>query len=300
MDVVPRNEALARIEISVQAVILFLAITGNSLVLLSMKMRTRHLSRMHMFIVHLCIADLFVALFSVLPQMSWDITYRFYGGDAVCRIVKYFQVVAMYASSYVLVMTAIDRYFAICHPLISHKWTTKVVHKMIFIAWLLSLLFAVPQMIIFALREVKPGSATYDCWSVFEPLWMLQVYITWVTVAVYIAPTIILTICYGFICHAVWKSGKFSSVMSQGTFKTDLKRTGGLLGGLSEEKLNNRAINTPGDCSISRAKIKTVKLTLTVITCYLICWSPFFIGQMWSAYDINAPFQGKSIYLVRL
>ncbi len=43
--------------------------------------------------------------------------FRFKGNDFLCRSVKYFQVVAMYASSYVLVSTAIDRYLAICHPL---------------------------------------------------------------------------------------------------------------------------------------------------------------------------------------
>ncbi len=69
----------------------------------------KKLSRMNMMIVHLSLADLFVAFCNVLPQLIWDITYRFYGGDFLCRFVKFVQVVAMYASSYVLVTTAIDR-----------------------------------------------------------------------------------------------------------------------------------------------------------------------------------------------
>ena len=36
--------------------------------------------------------------------------FRFYGGDFLCRTVKYGQVIAMYASSYVIVSTAADRY----------------------------------------------------------------------------------------------------------------------------------------------------------------------------------------------
>ena len=35
---------------------------------------------------------------------------HFYGGSAVCKAVKYAQVLAPYLSSYTLVMTAVDRY----------------------------------------------------------------------------------------------------------------------------------------------------------------------------------------------
>ena len=54
--------------------------------------RRKKLSRMNLMIVQLSVADLFVAFFNVLPQIIWDITYRFYGGDCLCRLVKYFQV----------------------------------------------------------------------------------------------------------------------------------------------------------------------------------------------------------------
>ena len=39
--------------------------------------------------------------------MTWP---HFYGGSAVCKAVKYVQVLAPYLSSYTLVMTAVDRY----------------------------------------------------------------------------------------------------------------------------------------------------------------------------------------------
>ena len=48
-----------------------------------------------------------------------------------------------------------------------------------------------------------------------------------------------------------------------------------------------------GDHGISRAKMRTIKLTLTVVICYLACWSPFFIAQMWAVYDPTAPFYGE-------
>jgi hypothetical protein len=36
---------------------------------------------------------------------------------------------------------------------------------------------------------------------------------------------------------------------------------------------------------ISRAKIKTIKLTVTVILCYVVCSTPFIAALLWSAYD---------------
>ncbi|GFS11177.1 annetocin receptor [Elysia marginata] len=104
-----RDENVALIEVSVSATILCLAIVGNVCVLISLANRRKRLSRMHLMILHLSLADLFVAFFNVLPQLAWDITYRFEGGQFLCVAVKYCQVVAMYASSYVLLATAIDR-----------------------------------------------------------------------------------------------------------------------------------------------------------------------------------------------
>ena len=54
--------------------------------------RRKKLSRMNLLISHLALADLFVAFFNILPQLIWDITFRFIGGPFLCRVVKYFQV----------------------------------------------------------------------------------------------------------------------------------------------------------------------------------------------------------------
>ncbi|OXA62187.1 Vasopressin V1a receptor [Folsomia candida] len=37
--------------------------------------------------------------------------------------------------------------------------------------------------------------------------------------------------------------------------------------------------------AISRAKIKTIKLTITVICCYIVCSTPFMAALLWSAFD---------------
>ncbi|KAI8776010.1 cephalotocin receptor 2, partial [Biomphalaria glabrata] len=69
-----RDEGLAVIEVTVSATILFLAVAGNGCVVISLANRRKRLSRMHLMILHLSLADLFVAFFNVLPQLAWDIT----------------------------------------------------------------------------------------------------------------------------------------------------------------------------------------------------------------------------------
>ncbi|KAH9523830.1 copper transport protein ctr1 [Bulinus truncatus] len=202
MDGVDRD--LQKVEIAVLATILYMALFGNGVVLLVLRLRRQKLSRMQWFIAHLAFADIFVALFNVMPQLINDVTSVFLADDVTCKFVKYVQVIAMYVSSYVLVMAAIDRYLSICHPLASQTMSPKRVHLMIALAWFLSLLFALPQVFIFSMSSGDLGQQ--DCMVTFQPGWGLQAYITWVFVSDYLVPFIILAFCYGRICHVVWLS----------------------------------------------------------------------------------------------
>lgn len=44
---------------------------------------------------------------------------------------------------------------------------------------------------------------------------------------------------------------------------------------------------------ISKAMSKTVRMTLVIVLVYTVCWSPFFIVQLWAAWDPNPPDQGQ-------
>lgn len=49
------------------------------------------------------------------------------------------------------------------------------------------------QVFIFSRSEVAPGE--YDCWGHFAEPWGLKAYVTWMTVAVFLLPALIITIC---------------------------------------------------------------------------------------------------------
>jgi hypothetical protein len=77
------------------------ALIGNTIVLvIVLNKRHRHITRMDFFILHLTIADLLVAFFSVLPMLIWKSTITFFGGDFLCRIVAFLMLAASYISVY--------------------------------------------------------------------------------------------------------------------------------------------------------------------------------------------------------
>ena len=101
-------------------------------------------------------------------------------------------------------MTAIDRYRAIVQPLSTYTWTLRRAHGMIAIAWGIAIVFSIPQLFIFGMREVYPGSGVYDCWAYFSPPWTMKLYITSFTLTIYVLPFFILLVLYGNICVHVW------------------------------------------------------------------------------------------------
>ena len=152
-----RDEDLALVEVATLGTLFVLIVFGNCCVLLALALRRLKMTRMYYFLLHLCISDLMTGFFTVLPQLAWDITYRFNGGNVLCKSVKFMQLMGPYLSSYVLVVTAIDRYQAICFPLSNCSWTPFRSKLMISCAWITSIVCCLPQIYIFSYQEI-PGT----------------------------------------------------------------------------------------------------------------------------------------------
>lgn len=283
-----RDEELAKAEIGVLAAILVVTMAGNLGVLLAMYRLRKKMSRMHLFILHLGLTDLGVALFQVLPQMIWEVTYRFQGPDPLCRAVKYLQVLSMFASTYMLIAMTLDRYMAVCHPLRTLQQSSYQAYLMIGITWLLSCLLSLPQIFIFSMQEIREGSGVLDCWADFRYSWGAKAYITWITLCVFVLPVAILTVCYSLICHKICKN-------LRGKTQSCHPCTAAISYAATAQK---GARYHPGSRvssvhTISRAKIRTVKMTFVIVLAYVACWAPFFSVQMWSVWDTNAPNEGE-------
>jgi hypothetical protein len=152
---------------------------------------------------------------------------------------------------------------------------------------------ATKKLVLFSYRETIPGSGVFDCWESISsgPSWKIKAYITWMSVSIYFAPFCILTYTYSRICYVVWISiGSGSKINTTNryprTWKISFSKTYTVHDEQDEHSIRKPRVHRR---SVSNSKLKTIKLTLLVILCYLFSWGPFFVAQMWLAYDINAP-----------
>ncbi|XP_001520272.2 vasopressin V2 receptor [Ornithorhynchus anatinus] len=293
-----RDEALARAEITLLAV-MFVGVAGSNTLVLGALARQgrRQRAPMHVFITHLCLADLAVALFQVLPQLLWDITDRFQGPDLLCRAVKYLQMVGMYASSYMIVAMTLDRHHAICRPMATFRRGGARWNMPVLVAWASSLVLSLPQIFIFSLMRMPDGA--YDCWAQFAEPWGSKAYVTWITLVVFVLPTAGIATCQVLI---------FREIHTSLYQKRKRIREGGRgrrrwpLG--SREGRGGRARVPVGGAAeasrVSGAMAKTVRMTLVIVLVYVLCWAPFFLVQLWAVWDPHSPKNGPAFTLIML
>ncbi|OQV20659.1 putative Gonadotropin-releasing hormone receptor [Hypsibius exemplaris] len=124
-----------------------LAMIGNSCVIVQLcrkRLRERSFSNINFLILQLAISDLSVALFCLLADGIWKLTYHWHAGDFMCKGVKYLQMFSLYTSTYIIVTISLDRCIKIRFALtrFDHK---RVVKTMSVCAWIMAGICSLPQ-----------------------------------------------------------------------------------------------------------------------------------------------------------
>ncbi|XP_059085865.1 vasopressin V2 receptor-like [Tigriopus californicus] len=96
-------------KIYVLSSIILLTLLGNGYVFFSIVSRARKtaysyngkMTRMYYFMLHLSSADILTALLTLLSELIWTFTSpHFYGGNLVCKAVKFLQMIGPYLSPF--------------------------------------------------------------------------------------------------------------------------------------------------------------------------------------------------------
>lgn len=74
-------------------------------------------SAIYALILHLSVADILVTFFCIIGEALWSYTVQWMAGDIACKLVKIFQMFALYLSTNVLVLIGIDRWVAVKYPM---------------------------------------------------------------------------------------------------------------------------------------------------------------------------------------
>lgn len=292
-------------------IIFFLTLVSNVFVLCAVLLKNRHkqpLSRVQLFMVHLTVADILVALLNILPQLAWDLSVHFRGGAVLCKLVKFAQVYVLYLSTYILSGMSLDR--LITMRAIESQWQTaslkrtddhqqnldrspqsnkvkfnnhrcrvgyrKFAKKLIISAWLLAIILSIPQLLIFSYVEISPDASTssrYDCQGDFSwHPYAEQIYATYFVVIILGVPVFIMLSCYIQICLIIVRIQKHHMTKTTSAPANLGVATAGFF------ESNRR---------ITLAKVRMVKMTFTVVLCFIICWSPFSVAELLLAYRIR-------------
>ncbi|XP_043934955.1 probable G-protein coupled receptor 150 [Protopterus annectens] len=249
----------------ISLVILFvLTVFGNLMVVVKIVSNWKN-RRVDFIYISLASADLCVALMTLLSQIIWECLQDVWlAGDFACRIVKVAQIFGLMASSNMIVVVALERQHVVVNPL----QLPLPIRKLSFIAWASALLLSMPQAVVF---RVIQTSSTRQCLSIFSdlPKWHFQIYIIYGAMTVFFIPFCVLCFAYTRILWTVWSKEK-------GLRENPLKlgKAAAKSGGDFSFTLN------PANSYLPKAKIKTLKMTLVIILCFILCGLPYFVVEM--------------------
>ncbi|XP_043664149.1 RYamide receptor isoform X1 [Vespula pensylvanica] len=229
--------------------IFVVALIGNGLVCYVVQSSPRMQTVTNYFIVNLAISDILIAVFCVPTTFVSILILQYWSfGRTLCPIVNYSQAVSVLVSAYTLVAISIDRYIAIIWPL-KPRMSKKQATLLILSVWLLALIVSFPIALVSELFQPRIDHYVKCNKFICRENWQSEKHRYYYTVALlvlqYLIPLMVLLFTYTSIAIIVWG-----------------KRPPG-------EAENTR------DQRMARSKRKMVKMMITVVLVFTMCWLPF-------------------------
>ncbi|XP_026077986.1 pyroglutamylated RFamide peptide receptor-like [Carassius auratus] len=263
---IPELPAGAKTTFVVMYVIIFaLALVGNSLVVCIVLRKRALRTATNIFICSLAVSDLLITFFCIPFTLLQNISSEWLGGVLVCKTVPFVQTTAIVTGILTMTCIAVERYQGIVYPLkMKRQYTPKRAYRMLGLVWIAAVMVGSPMLFVQQL-EVK-YDFLYDhhhvcCQERWHSLLHRQVYTTFIMVALFLLPLAAMLFLYSRIGIELWirKRVGDSSVLST---------------------MNHREIN-----KISRGKKRAVKMMITIVLLFTVCWAPFHIVHMLFEYN---------------
>ncbi|XP_078589986.1 gonadotropin-releasing hormone receptor-like [Branchiostoma floridae x Branchiostoma japonicum] len=238
--------------------ILFVIAAIGNLFMARATLRLRRRSGIYLLLLHLSVGELLVTCITMPSEAIWAYTVSWWAGDTMCRIVKYGQMLGLYLSTYITVCISLDRCVAIAFPLKKGQAPERA-RSMVIVSWALSLIFCIPQAVIFHVEVHQYVPSFHQCvtYNFYSAEWQEDLYNMLVFVVMYPAPMVIMVACYVCIFVSLFRHWRGTNNLETGN------KTG------QRERL------------FSKAKVRTLQMAAGILTTFFVCWTPFYCVMMW-------------------
>ncbi|XP_043669889.1 gonadotropin-releasing hormone receptor isoform X2 [Vespula pensylvanica] len=224
---------LKAIILAVMSVISLIANLATIYSVTKNRRKQQNWSAIYTLLLHLSVADLLVTIFCIGGEAVWNYTVQWIWG--------------------------VDRFVAVRYPMKNLSTTHRFLRFVVF-AWVLSILLATPQIVIFHVAygpfvEEFTQCVTHGFYT--EP-WQEQLYAIFSIFFMFILPLTILITTYVLTVITISRSEKaFKSEL----INSNLQRT--------NSDINRRKL-------LNRAKTKSLRISVVIVAAFVLWWTPYY------------------------
>ncbi|KAF7705736.1 pyroglutamylated RF-amide peptide receptor [Silurus meridionalis] len=277
---VPELPARTKATFVIMYILIFiLALVGNSLVVCVVVRKGRSQSATSIFICSLAISDLLITFFCVPFTLLQNISAQWLGGVLVCKTVPFVQTTAIVTGILTMTCIALERYQGIIHPLkMKRQYTPQRAYRKLGLVWLLSVMVGSPMLFVQQL-EVKYDFLYENHHVCCQELWSSELqrkmYTTFIMVALFVLPLAAMMFLYTRISIELWIRKRVGD--------TSVLHT-----------INHNQIN-----KICRKKKRAVKMMITIVLLFTICWAPFHtVHMLFEYYNLEQKYDEVTLNMI--
>ena len=186
-----------------------ITVIGNALVVIVI-LRNRHMQTVtNFFIGNLSLADVALGMLSIPFQVPAALLQRWHLPHCLCPVGPFVKQLSVNVSIITLTLIAVDRYFAVIHPL-RPKCQWRLACTVMTVVWIFSALSSVPTAMVFRVDMVPDGYGRVKafCSPVYQRFaggaYLGQVYRLYLVILQYFLPLLIITCAYVRIIREIW------------------------------------------------------------------------------------------------
>ncbi|KAF7489086.1 Somatostatin receptor type 1 [Sarcoptes scabiei] len=259
------NDFLINTFIILYFLVFLVGFFGNSMVIYVVLRFSKMQTVTNLYIFNLAIADEMFLIGLIFLITTFFYKYWLFG-RLLCKIYMTITSINQFTSSLLLTVMSADRYIAVCHPINAPRYRTSFIAKFICLTvWTISALLMVP---IFMYGNTLESKNTITCniiWPESEPLKGARTFTLYSFTLGFFIPFLLIFCFYILVICRLRKVGPKKK---------------------SKEK--------------KRSHRKVTYLVLTVISIYVLCCLPYWIGQLYIAFVISGKTRSNFTFIFNL